>query len=111
MYSRSKQGRVDVVSGDLPLTAELRDDVWQLLEECLEHGQPRIVVDLKRVPLIDSTGLELLLDMRDACQERGGSLTLAEPNPLCQDILSVTGVGEEFEIWSDVVEAAGRFAL
>lgn len=111
MFSRSKHGCVDVIGGDLALIAEHRDDVWQLLDDCLERGQPRVVVDLKRVPLIDSIGLELLLDMRDACQERGGSLTLAEPNPLCRDILSVTGVGDEFEIWSDVVEAAGRYAL
>jgi anti-anti-sigma factor len=111
MYTRSKQGRIDVITGDLPLGAEQRDDVQELLDECIDHGQPRIVIDLKRVPLIDSCGLELLLDLRDRCQERGGSVTLAAPNPLCRDILSVTGVGSEFEIWSDVIEAAGRFAL
>lgn len=111
MFARSKQGRVDVITGALPLSAEHRDDVLQLLEDCIDEGQPRIVFDLKRVPLLDSDGLELLLDLRDRCAQRGGSMSLAAPNALCRDVLTVSGVGDEFEIWSDVVEAAGRFAL
>lgn len=111
MYARSKQGRVDVIAGDQPLCAEQREELLELFDECLERGQPRVIVDLKRVPLIDSAGLELLLELRDRCRERGGAVSLAGLNPLCRDILAVTGVEAEFEIWSDVVEAAGRFAL
>ncbi len=36
-------------------------------------------------------------------------LKLAAPSPLCEEILSVTGVGEGFEIFEDAALAVGSF--
>lgn len=110
MFARSKQGAVDVVAGDDPLNAEYIKDVSQLFDECISEGQPRIIFDLTHVPLIDSCGLELLLDVHDRCMQRGGLLQLVAPNALCQDILSVTDIASQFEVFGDIVEAAGSFA-
>ena len=110
MFTRSKQGAVDVISGTDPLNGEHIDEASQVVDECLSAGQPRIVFDLRQVPLIDSAGLELLLNVHDRCIERGGLLQLAAANTLCRDILEVTGVVSEFELFSDAVEAAGSFA-
>ena len=110
MFERSQQGAVDLVRGDEPLNLERVMDASELLEACANRGQPRIVIDLKRVPLIDSAGLELLLDVRDRCLKRGGALKLAAPNHLCEDILRITDVAPQFEIFDDVVSAVGSFA-
>lgn len=77
---------------------------------CLENGQPRVVFDLSGIPLIDSAGLESLLDARDLCQKRGGTMVLARPNPLCRDILRVNGFDKELQIFDDSVKAMGSFA-
>jgi anti-anti-sigma factor len=111
MYELSQQGAVDVISGNKPLNIENVDAVRELLHRCTESGQPRIVLNLRSVPLIDSSGLELLLDARDRCQLRGGHLHLAAPSGLCGDILRVTGVDSRFEIFDDVMPAVGSFAL
>ena len=66
--------------------------------------------DLQGVPLLDSQGLELLLDVQDRCGQRGGSLHLAAPAILCRDILVVTGVVEHFAVFDDVLSAVGSFA-
>ena len=110
MFARSKQGAVDVVTGEDPLNAEQIEDVSRLFDACISQGQPRIIFDLTHVPLIDSSGLELLLDARDRCMQRGGLLHLAAPNALCQDILSVTDVASQFEVFDNVLEAVGSFA-
>ncbi len=110
MFTRTKQGAVDVISGADPLNLDHVEDVRAVIEECLSSGQPRIVLDLREVPLLDSAGLEFLLEFRDRCSERGGQLQLAAVNPLCRDILEVTGLNSEFELFSDALAAAGSFA-
>jgi anti-anti-sigma factor len=109
MFARDKQGAVDVVSGDDPLTADYVPRVLRLLQECGVQGQPRAVLDLDRVPLLDSAALEMLLDVQEDFQRRGGTLKLAVRGTLCREILSVTGVGGHFEIFAEAASAVGSF--
>lgn len=109
MYECLSQGAVNVIRGDLPLTADHVQQVERLLQQCLNKGQPYAVLDLGKVPLVDSAGLELLLDFRDAFQQVGGTLKLAAPNPLCREILSITGLAESFDIFPEVLSAVGSF--
>jgi anti-anti-sigma regulatory factor len=98
MFARTKQGAVDVVYGDDPLNEDNAPRVQRLLDECGGH-----------VPLIDSTGLEMLLDVQEGFQRRGGTLKLAVRSPLCREILSVTGVGRHFEMFPEAASAVGSF--
>jgi anti-anti-sigma factor len=109
MFERVTNGVVNVIRGDLPLNVDHVEEMTDLLKECLRTGQPHVLLDLTNVPLIDGAGLELLLDFNEECQELGGLLKLAAPSPLCEEILSVTGVGEQFEVFHDVLSAVGSF--
>mgnify|MGYP002631852599 CR=1 FL=1 len=111
MFEITRHGAVDVISGREPLNGEATDTVAALIDECCERGQPHVVLDLQHVPLIDSAGLETLLDSRDQCLARTGSIHLAAPNRLCRDILHVTGVDSRFLVFDDVLSAVGSFAL
>jgi anti-anti-sigma factor len=111
MFHSRKQGALHVVSGDQCLNVDAVDEAREVFEGCLAQGQPRVILSLDKVPLIDSAGLELLLDVQELCIRRGGALRLAAPSPLCRDILQVTGVAEHFEIFDDVLAAAGSFAV
>ena len=66
---------------------------------------------MEKIPLVDSCGLELLLEVREHCRSRSGAVRLAAPNPLCREILSATGVGDDFEIYDDVLSAVGSYAV
>ncbi|OYW24953.1 MAG: hypothetical protein B7Z55_00720 [Planctomycetales bacterium 12-60-4] len=110
MFTRTKQGAVDVIAGTDPLNVDYVDDAAGVIDDCLSSGPARIVVDMRQIPLLDSAGLELLLSLHDRCVERGGMLHLAGPSPLCRDILEVTGVISHFDVFSDPVDAAGSFA-
>jgi anti-sigma B factor antagonist len=109
-FERARQGAVDLIRGDDPLTADCVNGVSRLLEECLLAGQPRAVLDLARVALIDSAALEMLLNYQESFKQRGGALKLAAPTPLCRDILMATGVDRHFEIFGEAVSAVGSFA-
>ncbi len=109
MFHLSRQGAVDVLEGRGPLNEDSAASVRELLDRCITHGQPRVVISLEEVPLLDSVGLELLLDARDQCLRRGGTLTLAAPNSLCRDILQVTGLNHLIDLHDDVLTAVGSF--
>lgn len=110
MFRTVQQGVVKVVSGDAPLAGDGVAAARAVCDDALLHGQPKIVLDLGGVPLIDSAGLELLLDVRDRCLQRGGAIVVAGASPLCLDILRATGVAAEIAVFDDSITAVGSFA-
>ena len=109
MFEHSRQGAIDVVGGELPLNGENAEALTRAFDECLAGGQPRAVLDLQEVSLIDSVGLETLLDIQESFEQRTGSLKLASPNPLCGDILAATGLDNHFEVYPEVKSAVASF--
>lgn len=110
MFEHKVQGAVDVISGDGPLDKTTLEEVKSVVNQCLAHGQPRLVFDLTKVPLFDSGGLEYLLELQDECARRGGIVRLAAPSALCRDILDVCSVSQVMEVCPNVTTAVGGFA-
>ena len=100
-----------MLSLDAALQEENCDGLRAAAEDCVQRGQPRLIIDLGSVAFIDSAGLEALLEVNDRCVERGGACKLSSPNALCVDILSATGVDQELEVVDSIVKGAGSFAL
>jgi anti-anti-sigma factor len=109
MFERSRHGAVDVVTGEVPIHVDHVDTLSGVLSQCVAEGQPKIVLDLTGTALFDSAGLELLLTIQKDCQRRGGMLKLAGANPLCTEILSLTGVGNQFNCYENTGEAVRSF--
>ncbi len=110
MYASNRSGAVDIITSSQPLTREQQSSFLNTVEGCFGNGQPRIVFDLSRIPLLDSVGLESLLEARDRCQKLGGNMVLASPNPLVRDILRINGIDKEINVYDDKVKALGSFA-
>lgn len=110
MFRTSQQGVVRVIGGDAPLSGDNIAIARKYCEEALSHGQPKLVFDFTGIPLVDSVGLELLLDIRDRCRKRGGAVVVSGASPLCVDILRATGVAAEIAIFDDTIAAVGSFA-
>jgi anti-anti-sigma factor len=109
MFQQKCQGAVDVISGGDRIAGEHVAELSTVLEKQLERGQPQIVLDLQGVAVIDSAGLELLLDVQEKCQRMGGALKLAGMGPLCREVLKATGVGSRFEMFRDSGGAVRSF--
>jgi anti-anti-sigma factor len=109
MFEQKCQGAVDVISGGDRIAGEHAVELAALLEARLDRGQQQIVLDLQSIALMDSAGLELLLDIQEKCQRMGGALKLANPGGLCREVLKATGVGAKFEIFRDAGSAVRSF--
>jgi anti-anti-sigma factor len=109
MFAHKHQGAVDVISGGDRISGEHVAELASVLEARLERGQPHVVLDLQGVAVVDSAGLELLLDAQEKYQRIGGALKLANASPLCREVFKATGVGARFEIFRDTGSAVRSF--
>jgi len=109
MLSVEPQGAVDVVRLNGPLNHESAEQLVETVQSGLADGQPMVVLDMSNVTLMDSAGLDALMDVHDTALLKGGVVKLAALNPLCSDVLRVTGVGGHFETFREVKIAVGSF--
>ena len=87
MFQVKKQGAVDVVCCGAALCKDQVDDFEAAVEQCVSVGQPMLILDLSEVPLVDSIGLEALLNLQDRIEHLGGNMKLAAVKPLVGDAL------------------------
>ncbi|MEW6380618.1 MAG: STAS domain-containing protein [bacterium] len=105
----TKLGLVSILALVGPIIEEHAGILKERLEQCLNAGDLRILVDLKEVTLIDSAGLELLWDALMKFRKVNGSLKLVNANPLIMDIFLATRMTNAFEIFSDQEKAYRSF--
>jgi anti-anti-sigma factor len=106
-----RHGSVFVLQPEGILNAESLEEFATELANQTENGQPRLLLDLSRVPLLDSVALELLIDQQLNCTNRGGVMKLCGVSPLCHEILTVTGLCGRFEVFDNQMTALGSFAV
>jgi len=109
MFEYKCQGSVDIITGGDRISGDHVAELAKILEGRVERGQPQIVLDMHGVAVIDSAGLELLLDYQEKCGRMGGALKLANLGTLCREVLKATGVGARFEIFGDSGGAVRSF--
>lgn len=88
------------------------DSVEALLGEisaCKAAGSLRIVLEMREVPLIDSTGLESIQSILVDLGRRGGDMCLAGVNKVCRDIFIATRMESLARIYDDVPDAVRSF--
>jgi anti-anti-sigma factor len=72
----------------------------------IERGAGRrLVLDLRGVEFIDTTGLARLLAVRRRCLRAGRRLVLVRGTRAVQQIFAVTAIDHQFEVVGDPAEA------
>ncbi len=106
---QEKLGTVDVVTPVGPLTDEEGQEFVDLIESLLESANPHLVVNMEEVPYVDSYGLEVLLSTVRDLRGRSMPLKLAKLTTTSREILDLTELMGEFEIFDDVQDAVRSF--
>ena len=102
-------GSVSVIKAANSLQGDSLQQCRRSLADCLDNRRSAIVLDLSESPLLSSEGLEFIVDAQQQCLARGGMLVLAEPQPLCAEILAITGVDECVSVFQDLRSALSDF--
>jgi anti-sigma B factor antagonist len=104
------QDQVKIVRlrGKLNLGASL-DRANETLKDLLNAGESRFLLDLQEVPMIDSSGIGLLVRYLTAAKQHGGSLKLLNPSKFALQTLKLVRVLSLFEVFEDQQAAVASF--
>jgi len=72
-----------------------------------DHPIVDLVLDLEKVPFVDSAALEYLLELQERLAEGLGQIKLVRPDEHVLKILEITRLRSTFDVFADVPEAAG----
>jgi anti-sigma B factor antagonist len=90
--------------GELDIAAAPRVD--GALDEVEGERPSRIVLDLRGLTFLDSTGLRALIGADARAREEGRRLTLIQGPDAVQRVFSITGLDDRLEIVDDEAELA-----
>ncbi|MFD7442417.1 STAS domain-containing protein [Streptomyces sp. NPDC059909] len=92
------EGRSEVVTPAGELDHHTADLLRAPLEEALEQGRTRLVVDCSHLEFCDSTGLNVLLGARLKAEAAGGGVHLAGMLPVVARVFEITGAEAVFTV-------------
>ena len=105
-----KRGEVQLIRLRGPLRmGEAVDTVRQTLEEALGAGDTRLVLNLAEVPMIDSSGIGLVVRFLASTKQRGGNVKLVQPSKFAVQTLRLVGVLNLFQVFDDDAAAVESF--
>ena len=101
--SEPAAGRLDAsLSGEIDLSTVT--ELEERLREPLEGGPQLLVIDLREVTFLDSSGLRLVLRLNERQTQDGARLVLVQGGRRVARVFELTGAGERLEIVQDPSE-------
>ena len=82
----------------------------QAIDELTERGNMNVVLNLKDVHYIDSSGLGELVTAYTTLKNRGGALKLVNLTSRNENLMELTKLCTVFEIFTDETEATRSFS-
>ncbi|WP_238019340.1 STAS domain-containing protein [Dactylosporangium sp. AC04546] len=80
-----------------PLEAATVGALRSVVLDTVQMYEPRtLIVDLRRVPFMDSIGIGTLVAINNKTREHGGTMQVRSPSPFVHRLLQVTGLTELF---------------
>jgi anti-sigma B factor antagonist len=109
-FSMRKNGDVVIidVEGKI-LLGEGDVEIKRVVDGLLKKGNKNILLNLAKVPYIDSAGLGEIIRCFTALRRRSGSLKLLSPNSRIIDLLSITNLLNVFDCYNDESSALKSF--
>jgi anti-anti-sigma factor len=95
------EGRIALGEGDV--------EIKQAVDDLLHKGNKSIILNLAKVPYLDSAGLGEIMRCFTALRRDGGNFKLVSPNQRIIDLLSITKLLNVFDIYDNESSAIKSF--
>ncbi|HEX8974892.1 MAG TPA: STAS domain-containing protein [Solirubrobacteraceae bacterium] len=93
-----------VVRGELDLATS--PELEESLRRIWDAGNEQLVIDLRELEFMDSTGLSIIVKAHQRLSEEGRRLSLVRGSQQVQRLLDLTGVSERLELIDSPEEIA-----
>ena|ERR1051326_2149280 len=74
------------------------EDLTKTFEQVFQQGQKKVVLSIAEVPMVDSSGIGLLVRSHTHCVKQGGGITLVQPSKFVIQTLQLVGVLRLFPV-------------
>jgi anti-sigma B factor antagonist len=85
------------------------DTFRQAIDDALAAGDVRLVITCDEVPMIDSSGIGILVKSLTSAKQRGGDVRLVNPSKFVVQTLRLIGVLNLFTVFNDEDSAVASF--
>lgn len=101
---------VYIVKIEGPIKAGNEFELGEKIEEYIKKGRaPKFIIDLKKVPFINSAGLGIFLNIFKHVDGLKGRMVFANLNSDIENLMEITKLASVFEIFKTAEEALESF--
>ena len=86
------------------------DSFRRAIDDAFAGGDWKVVINCAEVPMIDSSGVGVIMKALSASKQHGGDVRLVNPGKFVTQTLRLLGVLNLFTIFEDEDQAVGSFA-
>jgi anti-sigma B factor antagonist len=104
-----EEGKVQVLACLGRMDAQVSGLLKERIQELLDKGSAKLVLDLEGLEFLDSSGLGALVSCLRRVREKKGEIKLAGLRPEVRSIFDITRVSRLFHISENVSDAVKAF--
>ena len=103
MISIEKKDKIDIISFNVnKINALIIDDIREGILKVIDNSNSKVIIDLKGVEYVDSSGFGCFLAAMKASRNNYGVLKFANPEQRVNELFGTLHLETVFQIYSDV---------
>jgi anti-sigma B factor antagonist len=103
MISIEKRDKLDIISFNVnKIDAMITDDIRESINKVFDNSNSKVIIDLKGVEYIDSSGFGCFLSAMRAARNNYGILKFANPEPAIMRLFETLHLHTVFQIYDDL---------
>jgi anti-sigma B factor antagonist len=103
MINIEKKDKVDIISfSDTQINALIVDEIRDSILKVIENSNSKVIIDLKGVEYVDSSGFGCFLSLMKAARSNYGTLKFVNPEPRITELFETLNLQTVFQIYTDL---------
>jgi len=103
MINIEKKDKIDVISFNVnKINALITDEIRESINKVFDNSNSKVIIDLKGVEYIDSSGFGCFLSVMRAARNNYGILKFANPEPGVMELFRTLHLHTVFQIYDDL---------
>jgi len=108
LVTRSLKGKHIIISLRGEIDLDSASNVYKQIWTELDNGEQGLLLDLKELDFIDSSGLQILLRLKETLKKIGKEILIVNPSNQITNLFQLTGFDKLFRIFTDTDEALSQ---
>lgn len=110
MIKIEKRNKIDIITFTINrINALVTDEIHSEILRVIDNNNSKLIIDLKGVEYIDSSGFGCFLSIMKASRSTYGVLKFSNPEPRVMDLFKTLHLHSVFQIFEDTEECLRSF--